>query len=485
MKEDNLKQKAWLDAVKYLRRAPFSSERHNCRWMPAPDKGYLLSGKMAGSSLREFVMLADLAGHRFSSMDVFDLWVGCAASPCYKNFERLLMMCCRRPDLGYLIASKMLVDTDGISEICLVSWGMDDLGKFLRTLVAMGGGWRDSAGRSLPWYLTLYGHLLPRYARSAQIWTEGCEALGFPPLSDEERAEIQRYTLKQFKDFLQRESTEYLVLDLGRGGDSSKGWPWIFDGGIDYLDSVPETGWTDEFKEEKIVLHKIPGMKGQPPVYMAIFPLTRAQVARMSGGTWEKDRATGRLPYVLDAHIPHANAEYPRWFQELAKNDYWATLFSGTSILTSSYSEFTIPFVEEWEHACRGGANTRLGHGSSDNLDSVAWTALNSGGHPHPVGEKSPNQYGFYDMQGNEEEFCGVRGDDSKCASYVLKGGNYNSTPAMCDVSSFTPWTRTRKYSNWLLEHSWVVNRGYADRGKKPKPYPPGGLRLTTRMREE
>lgn len=61
----------------------------------------------------------------------------------------------------------------------------------------------------------------------------------------------------------------------------------------------------------------------------------------------------------------------------------------------------------EWEFAARGGNNSRdYKYSGSNNIDSVAWYGHNSGGMTHPVGQKSPNELGLYDMTGNVSEWC-------------------------------------------------------------------------------
>ena len=60
-----------------------------------------------------------------------------------------------------------------------------------------------------------------------------------------------------------------------------------------------------------------------------------------------------------------------------------------------------LPTEAEWEYAARGG-NPQAYYGS---LSKIAWYAGNSGGAPHAVGKKQPNNFGLYDMLGNVSEW--------------------------------------------------------------------------------
>lgn len=68
---------------------------------------------------------------------------------------------------------------------------------------------------------------------------------------------------------------------------------------------------------------------------------------------------------------------------------------------------YTLPTEAEWEYAAKGGLKTqRFKYSGSNNIDQAGWYVLNSGRHPHPVGEKTPNELGLYDMTGNVWEWC-------------------------------------------------------------------------------
>lgn len=60
-----------------------------------------------------------------------------------------------------------------------------------------------------------------------------------------------------------------------------------------------------------------------------------------------------------------------------------------------------LPTEAEWEYAARGGTREVYYNVPS----KIAWYAKNSGGRPHPVGMKEPNQFGLYDMLGNVSEW--------------------------------------------------------------------------------
>lgn len=245
----------------------------------------------------------------------------------------------------------------------------------------------------------------------------------------------------------------YCVVDLS-GGPQAARYP------VSALSKIPEGGWTDEYKTTKLVLRRIDagkfvmrgsveGSEGIDVVltksfYLGVFEATQKQYELITGGnpsigTHSATLPVGRVSY----HMIRGSGEGAKWpsTDSVDEDSVLGKLRSKTSL------KFDLPTGAQWEYACRSG--TTGDYGGTGKIDEMGRYSGNGGGRAK-VGSYLPNQWGLYDMHGNEWEWC-----RDWAASYslpmvdphggssgiwrIVRGGDSGSTADGC-TSSTTNW---------------------------------------------
>ena len=109
---------------------------------------------------------------------------------------------------------------------------------------------------------------------------------------------------------------------------------------------------------------------------------------------------------------------------------------------------YRLPTEAEWEYAARGGSLSKgYTYSGSNNIGDVAWYDSNSGNKTHPIGQKTQNELGIYDMTGNVWEWCwdwkgsyssGSQTNPkgaSRSSNRVLRGGSWRYNASFCRVA--------------------------------------------------
>ncbi len=182
------------------------------------------------------------------------------------------------------------------------------------------------------------------------------------------------------------------------------------------------------------------------PVCIDAFSIGKFEVTQ---GQWKK--VMGSNPSRFNSCGDNCPVEWVSW------NDAQQFI---QRLNQQSGTKYRLPTEAEWEYACLAGPPHEF-CGSND-INAVACHEGNSGGQPHPVGQKQANAWGLHDMSGNVWEWVlDWYGEDyptgtknpigpSVGTGRVARGGSwFTSRPDRVRASSRDKFSSN--YSNYFL----------------------------------
>ncbi|MDR1166672.1 MAG: formylglycine-generating enzyme family protein [Deltaproteobacteria bacterium] len=146
------------------------------------------------------------------------------------------------------------------------------------------------------------------------------------------------------------------------------------------------------------------------PFYMGVYEVTQAEWTRVMGGA-NPSRFEGRSLPVESVSWDDVSS----FVRRLNEKD--------------ETEKYRLPTEAEWEYCARAGTTSTYFFGDDvGSLGTYAWYDINSGYKTRPVGGKSPNPWGLYDIYGNVWEWVqDFLGEYSGAAATDPKGPSEGS----------------------------------------------------------
>lgn len=170
--------------------------------------------------------------------------------------------------------------------------------------------------------------------------------------------------------------------------------------------------------------------------YIGMYEISQSQWEKVMGTSISQQRERANCRRSLYGE----GDDYPMYYASWEEATAFCRLLSN-----KTGKNYMLPTEAQWEYAARGGKRVKeTQYAGSNNIDSVAWFAPNSGNSTHPCGSKCANALGIYDMSGNVWEWCQDLSDNS---SRVVKGGSWGNISSDCRIANrrYVP-VNTRSY---------------------------------------
>ena len=143
---------------------------------------------------------------------------------------------------------------------------------------------------------------------------------------------------------------------------------------------------------------------------------------------------------IMRNNPSYFKGDLSRPVEQVSWNDcqeFISKLNARTEVMSAGIT-FRLPTEEEWEYACRAGSTGKYGllaDGREGTIDEMGWYSDDM---THPVGQKTPNAWGLYDMHGNVWEWtASANGDDRISCDRISCGGSYYNLAFTCGADIF------------------------------------------------
>ncbi len=178
------------------------------------------------------------------------------------------------------------------------------------------------------------------------------------------------------------------------------------------------------------------------PFFAGVFEVTRAQYRLVMGSDPGNGESMTCPVNNLTVYALVGEDINPAVSNTVAEGTFFAKIREKTGML------FNLPTDAQWEYACRAGTTTpyNVETNATVKIADLAWYSGNASRKIHPVGQKTPNAWGLYDMHGNVLEFCREKLNENLGSSartdpinpgegntrFIIRGGSYGEGAGEC-----------------------------------------------------